>query len=57
MNQGRFDDDLADEIQLHLEMRARKLRDAGLPADEAARAARRRCDRAESRILSSEGNA
>jgi putative ABC transport system permease protein len=38
---GRFDRDLDDEVRLHLELRAEKLRRAGVPADEAVRKARR----------------
>jgi putative ABC transport system permease protein len=38
---GPFDSDLDDEVRLHLELRAEKLRRTGVPADEAARKARR----------------
>jgi len=42
---GRFDDDLADEMQLHVELRAEKLRREGLSPDEAARVAQRQFGR------------
>lgn len=38
----RFDRDLQDEMQLHLELRERRLRETGLSPDEARAAARRR---------------
>jgi len=45
VRQNRFDQDLADEIQLHLELRAQKLRESGLTARDAELAARRRFGR------------
>jgi predicted permease len=38
---GRYDKDLADEIQLHIDLRAEQLRRSGIPAGDAARAAHR----------------
>ena len=38
---ARFDSDLADEIQFHLETRAAELREDGVPAGEAMSQARR----------------
>ncbi len=42
LGRGRFEQDLDEEMRFHLEMKARKNREAGVAADEAEYAARRR---------------
>ena len=42
LNRSRFERDLDDEMRLHLDLRSQRLQAAGMPAADAARAARRR---------------